>query len=426
MRIDCRRFGWELLVESRELDGAQVRVAGSPVSARRAGVARLNSRTPRPALSLWPDAAADLDEPTRLHVVPAFEELSDGCANLLVDLARTIASWTDCAAGLSGPGGQVLAHFDRHGNRVLGPEPAQSTSREVRRGDTVIARVWIEPGTDIRLNELALDWGAHAAQQAIDRAPEAFAEGPHRPSWVALMVDADAPPDQRARACAELGFRPNQLIRVAVSQVPAEIAREWGRVVRRVRSCGIGQSRVELSGDEAIVVMGDTAQHEALSTSVENVRWGVGPVHTALEAPRSYRWARETLRFASGPFAEPVTHFDELGCILALGGVAHADLLDLPDWLALAELSRTETGATAILTAEMLMRTGSQRCAAACMNLHHSTVAHRIGHVEDALGYSLGEHSNWFRAQLAIQLWRLSCQDTHSVPHAAKTRVPQH
>ena len=35
------------------------------------------------------------------------------------------------------------------------------------------------------------------------------------------------------------------------------------------------------------------------------------------------------------------------------------------------------------------------------MHLHHSTVAHRVEHVEQALGFGLGEHSNWFRAQLA-------------------------
>jgi DNA-binding PucR family transcriptional regulator len=152
-------------------------------------------------------------------------------------------------------------------------------------------------------------------------------------------------------------------------------------------------------------------------------RLGIGPARPAVEAHRSYRRAREALRFAQGPGARPIAYFDQLGSVVALAAVADTDLMDLQDRIALAELSRTETGLAAILTAEVLMRTGSQREAAASMNLHHSTVAHRVGHVEQALGYGLGEHSNWFRAQLAIHLWRLSWPDPVSTASSARWRT---
>lgn len=412
-------------MELREYDGTSVRSAGPLAPARHAGVARSNSSA-GPASRSRPDADPEFDASTVLRVVSAFEDLAEGCASL-ADLASTVASWTDCTAGLSDPGGLMLAHRDPDGRRVCGGEPAMTTPREVRSGEALVARIWIERGSAERpLDALVLDCGARAAQRIIERLSQASVEAARGASWVALLIDGDAPLDQRARACAQLGYAPNQPLRIAVSRGPVEGAPEWSRVGRSVQSLGGGHSRMEFHGDETIVVMSATARAEALAPTMERARWGVGPVHPALEAPRSYRWAREALRFAHGPGAPPVAHFDELGSLVALASV-DADLKDFPDRSALAELARTETGMLAILTAEVLMRTGSQRDAAAHMNLHHSTVAHRVGHVEQALGYGLGEHSNWFRAQLAIHLWRLSWPDSATVhrPPDAGWREPK-
>jgi len=401
-------------MQLREYGGAPVRSTGPRTPAQGAGMVRVNSST-EPASMCLHEADQEVDAQTVLRVVSAFEDLAEGCASL-ADLASSVASWAGCPAGLSGPGGLVFAHRDPAGRRVSGGEPEMTTSREVWSGDALVARIWIERcSADRPLEALVLDRGARAAHQIIERISQSSAEASRDASWVAILIDADASPDQRARACAHLGYGANQPIRIAVSRGPAEGARAWTRGARSVQSWGVGQSRMELHGDEAIVVMPATAQAEALAPTTEQARWGVGPAQPALEAPRSYRWAREALRFAHGPGAPSIAHFDQLGSLVALAGV-DADLMDIPDRAALAELAGTETGMNAILTAEVLMRTGSQRDAAACMNLHHSTVAHRVGHVEQALGYGLGEHSNWFRAQLAIHLWRLSWPDHATTP----------
>lgn len=410
-------------MELREYGGAPVRSPGQRAPAQGAGMVRVNLST-GPASLCRPEADQDVDAQTVLRVVSAFEELAEGCASL-ADLASSVASWTDSPAGLSGPDGLVLAHRDPAGRRVSGGEPAMTTSREVWSGDALVARIWIERGSaDRPLDALVLDRGVRAAHQIIERISQASAEASRDASWVAILIDADASLDQRARACAHLGYGASQPIRIAVSRGPVEGAREWTRGAHSIQSWGVGQSRMELHGDEAIVVMPATAQADAFAPTTAQARWGVGPVHPAFEAPRSYRWAREALRFAHGPGAPSIAHFDQLGSLVALAGV-DADLMDLPDRAALAELAGTETGMIAILTAEVLMRTGSQRDAAACMNLHHSTVAHRVSHVEQALGYGLGAHANWFRAQLAIHLWRLSWPDhatTHGPPAAGQRR----
>jgi hypothetical protein len=365
----------------------------------------------------------DADGPTVLRVVSDFDDLVEQCASV-ADLVRSVALWTDCAAGLSGPGGQVLAHCDRQGARLAGGEPTVSVSREAHSDGALSARLWIERDLPAcPLDELVLARGAHAAHFIIERMTQVPAAVSPIPGLVELLIDADVSVVGRSRACRELGYEPNQSIRVAAAQVPGGGAGELGRVGRKIQSSGGGRVCVAVFGDAAILIMCGTLDAAALTFSGVEGRLGIGPACPAIEAPRSYRRAREALRFAQGPGARTVAHFDQLGSVVALAAVADTDLTDLPDRAALAELSRTETGLTAILTAEVLMRTGSQRDAAARMNLHHSTVAHRVSHVEQALGYGLGEHSNWFRAQLAIHLWRLSWPDPvtmHRPPDAGQ------
>ena len=356
-------------------------------------------------------SAPNADAPTVLRLVSDFDELVEQCASV-ADLVRSVALWTDCAAGLSGPGGQVLAHCDRHGARLAGGEPTASASREAHSDGGLRARLWIERDVPTcPLDELVLARGARAAHLILERMTQAAATVSPIPGLVELLIDADVSVVGRSRACRELGYEVNQSIRVAVVQVPGGLEAELGRLGRRVQSSGGGQPRVAVHGDEAILVMRGTVDPDSLMVSGPKGRLGIGPARPAAEAHRSYHRAREALRFAQGPGAPPVANFDRLGSVVALAVVADTDLMDFPDWVALAELSRTETGLSAILTAEILMRTGSQRDAAARMNLHHSTVAHRVGHVEQALGYGLGVHSNWFRAQLAIYLWRLTWPD---------------
>lgn len=394
----------------------------SPVATLRSPERASSTRPPGSRSGLGVLPVRDADAPTILQLVAVFEDLVERGAGL-DDVVRTVALTTECAAGLSGPRGQVLAHCDRHGARLAGGEPTVSVPREAGSDGAVGARLWIERDSPLcPLDELVLAWGARAARLILERMTQVTPAVSPIPDLVELLIDADVSVVERSRACRTLGYESNQSIRVAVAQVPGGAAGKLGEVGRRIQPSGGGRVLTAVFGDVAIFVMCGTVDADATFSGMQG-RLGIGPARPAIEAPRSYRGAREALRFAQGPGAGPIAHFDQLGSVVALAAVADTDLMDLQDRVALAELSRTETGLTAILTAEVLMRTGSQREAAARMNLHHSTVAHRVGHVEQALGYGLGEHSNWFRAQLAIHLWRLSWPDPVSTASSAGWRT---
>jgi DNA-binding transcriptional LysR family regulator len=71
-------------------------------------------------------------------------------------------------------------------------------------------------------------------------------------------------------------------------------------------------------------------------------------------------------------------------------------------------LAESESGALDVDTLEAFCRTGSLRQAALALHLHHSSVAARLAHVEDALGWRLDEPQGRFRARMALLARRLA------------------
>ena len=395
---------------------------GSPVAAWRS-LERVTPLRPRGSgAGLKAAPLPEVDGATILRVISAFDDLVERGGSL-DDVVRTVALTTKCGAGLSGPRGQVLAHYDRHGTRLASGEPTFSVSREATWDRAPGARLWIERDSGLcALDELVLARATRAARLILERMTQVSPAASPSPGLIELLIDPNVSVMERSRACRKLGYESNRSIRIAVAHVPGAAAGELNEVCRRIESSVGGRVVRAVFGDEAIFVMCGTVEADPWVSGMRG-RMGIGPARPAIEAPLSYRGARGALRFAQGPGVRPIAHFDQLGSVVALAAIAGTDLMDLQDRVALAALSRTETGLTAILTAEILMRTGSQREAAAHMNLHHSTVAHRVGHVEHALGYGLGEHANWFRAQLAIHLWRLSWPDPLSTASSAGWRT---
>jgi DNA-binding transcriptional LysR family regulator len=78
------------------------------------------------------------------------------------------------------------------------------------------------------------------------------------------------------------------------------------------------------------------------------------------------------------------------------------------DVKALDVLAATSTGAADVAALEAFCRTGSLRQAAVTLHRHHSSVAARLAHVEDALGWRLDEPGDRFRARLALLARRLA------------------
>ncbi|WP_264669824.1 helix-turn-helix domain-containing protein [Arthrobacter sp. VKM Ac-2550] len=120
------------------------------------------------------------------------------------------------------------------------------------------------------------------------------------------------------------------------------------------------------------------------------VRVGIGPRVPVARIHLSYHHALDVLPFTGdgSPVSRVISHA-ELGNLTLLARVPRDDLLKLPDLPALQAIERKDGGRAELEALEALCRTGTLRRAAKALHLHHSSVARRIGNVEEVLGYRL-------------------------------------
>ena len=144
---------------------------------------------------------------------------------------------------------------------------------------------------------------------------------------------------------------------------------------------------------------------------------GIGPKVGATHSHESWAGANIALRFVSvwPRVAGPVA-YEELGSVAALAAVPRDIALANRDVGALEGHAARPSGRLDVETLLNFIRDGSLRTAAAGRHMHHSSIANRLRHVEQALGVTLDDPAGRVRAHTAAILWGLN--HTEAAPTA--------
>jgi sugar diacid utilization regulator len=300
------------------------------------------------------------------------------------------------------------------------------------------ARVWLErpgepgPLDDLVVERLALTARLRGAARRRTPAPD-LAD----PALVELVLAEREAQEDRARAVHLLGLAAGAPVRVlAVRAAPgADLVAEAVALVSRATTNGWAPRTVRVAaiGEVAAVLLQPAPGAEPLAsrlraalsaTAVVGVGGaisdtgaavaGLGGEAAPLEARRSWRQAQLAMRFAlpagtrGAASGDVLVEYDALGSLALLAEVPAERLRAEPDVAALDALAATRTGALDVATLEVFCRTGSLRQAAAALHLHHSSVAARLAHVEQAMGWRLDSPDGQFRVRLALLARRLT------------------
>jgi hypothetical protein len=363
-------------------------------------------------------SAVDADAEAAVRVIAYFDALIGGGAGVGA-LVRAAAALAECPAGL------VLADGERirmrpDGSPAPAPEPV-AESGGVELGPE--GRVWLErPGRPGPLDDLVLERFAIAAR--VLARPARRTPAPHLadPGLVELVLAEREAAEDRSRALRLLGLgadRPVRLVAVAAAgrdpgvEAVGLVAR--GIAARQVRVAVVGAvAAVLLQPRPGADVVGQLRAALADRTRERGapdagLRIGVGGPVDGLAARTSWLQARTAVRFAEpGPAGDALVEHAALGPLALLAELPVERLRAEPDVAALDALAATPGGALDVATLDAFCRTGSLRQAAAALHLHHSSVAARLAHVEDALGLRLDEPDGRFRARLAVVTRRLA------------------
>jgi len=390
-------------------------------------------------------SALDADAEAAVRVISYFDRLVDRGATPS-EVVRAAAALAECVVGWTGATG-TTRRFGPGGVAVPAEVPIQpSKAAPVDPADGASpARVWLErPGEPGPLDDLVVERLALTARLLGADRRRTPAPNLADPALVELVLAEREAQEDRARAVHLLGLAAGAPVRVLAVRTPpggdpvaeavALVSRAMtnGRAPRTVRVAAIGEVAAVLlqppPGAEPLTPRLRAAMSEgaapgsggaapgsggAIPDSGAAVA-GLGGEAAPLEARRSWRQAQLALRFAvpgsasAADSGEPLVEYDGLGSLALLAEVAAERLRADPDVAALDALAATRTGALDVATLEAFCRTGSLRQAAAALHLHHSSVAARLAHVEQATGWRLDSPDGQFRARFALLARRLA------------------
>ncbi|TCO51481.1 PucR-like helix-turn-helix protein [Kribbella antiqua] len=317
-------------------------------------------------------SALDADAESAVRVIGFFDALMTDRADLNT-LLKSTAALAECPVGIEAAGRGLVLRAEPSGAIDVAGPPAAAQIREY--GDAVF---WLARDAEpLSLDEIVLERFALTGAVLLDRTVSKLpAVGD--PALVELVVSATAGIAERSRALHLLGIAPSAPLQVAVSR---------GTPVTRQLSAPIGDHTVSLWPGRADVD--------------PDVRTGVGPVVPAIRAAESWRDACTALRLASPE--EPVVRADELGGLLVLAErLRPEDIATSPDVAALDRIAAEPGGDDLLAILRAYCFTDSVRKAAALVYRHHSTVAYRLEHAVEVLGFELDNPHGRYRLYLAL------------------------
>jgi len=358
-------------------------------------------------------SALDPDAGASLRLIDYYDELLASRASLDA-IVRATAAIAECTAGVRDDQAGHVTRIDLHGIRspaVMAPVVAE---QKVLVEGAPVGRVWLERDQSHAFDEMVIE--RMALTVAARWAARSATARPGDPALVELVISETSSEEDRHRAVRLLGFTPDRHLRVlaAWSNRGADLA---GAV--RMLSTGMADSGGSLA---RAVVMGERAAIlEQSSQSTEEIRKvvggvtdgtasiGVGPRVPAGRARESWVGAATAARFVSvWPRAEGPVAFEELGAIACLADVPREVALVNSDVQILEQHAGRTSGRLDVETLLAFVRDGSLRTAAEHQHMHHSSIANRLRHIEEALGIGLDDPAGRVRAQTAAILWGLN------------------
>ncbi len=241
------------------------------------------------------------------------------------------------------------------------------------------------------------------------------------PALVEVVISAKEQPADRGRAIRLLGLdEARDLVVLAVStHMPRETLRLVESVLPgRYSSATIGhtiavlcQGVAETRALTEVLEQTIAAAHPApMATGADRGPWiGIGCSVGVFAASESWRQALRALRFASSTgYGRRAIAYERLSVLELLADLAPEQVLANRDIARINEIAATPSGAVEVGAVEAFCVFGSLRRTAEELHVHHSTVAARLAHVAEQMGWDFDDPMDRFMATLVLMVRRIS------------------
>jgi DNA-binding PucR family transcriptional regulator len=341
-----------------------------------------------------------------LRVIAFFDRLTDTRASI-DELVCSSARLVGAPGGFFTTDHSVDRAFDSRG-RPLGKSLTATALRKPVTSDGIgVGEVWLERGRDVSaLDELVVERMALAAE-TIFRRGSAIPLSQGR-SPLLTLLDSDKPFDIRAKCLQEVGFRREWNVRILLAKSEDPKA-DFDQAIRGwTRSSGV-RSVATQTDELFFVAMLEDRGGLATDTVPE---WpflsALGSRTVATDAARSFENARAAIRLTSETLGPRTINYEKLGPLSLLLELSSDQASSAQLVRQITFLSQSEAGNAELLALDAFCRFRSLRTAAVELNLHHSSLAHRLKNVETKLQVNLSDPTTVFLLSIALQFFRIS------------------
>jgi hypothetical protein len=241
------------------------------------------------------------------------------------------------------------------------------------------------------------------------------------PALVEIVISAKEDRAHRGRAIRLLGFDESRDIRVlAVStDSPTTLRLVLDSLSgERVRSATLGRTAAVLYQgaaearplSETLEAAIATAFPTPLAVGATRGPWvGIGSRTGIFSAAHSWDEALGALRFASSTgYGRHVIAYERLSALELLADLPPEQVRGNRDIARINEIAASAGGALDVSTVEAFCVFGSLRRTAEELHVHHSTVASRLTHVAEQMGWDFDDPMDRFMATLVLMVRRIS------------------
>jgi sugar diacid utilization regulator len=357
---------------------------------------------------------ADLDSSAErgLRVIEFFDQLVIHNADLEgVTRAAAVLAETVAGAMLDQSGEAVVVSPDGGVLATAGPS-SHALVQDIRVDESVRGRVWLEratPEDEREWDRLIVERMAQCLATLTARNSttlQASELGFTDPAILHVLLRKDGSETETARAARLLGFPVGEEVRVLAVHADRSLDRILAKIRKHVTlRVGARSVAAALSSTLAVVIV---AAKEIEQFPVSGASVCVGPYVKVEDCRSSWVAARRGVRFSAlGGLWPTFITTDELGCLTVLADLSPTEVGSLPDVQAIARLASSKSGSQDITLLDGLGSLTSLRDIAEALHMHHSSVAYRIGHLHEILGYDVRTQDGRYRARTALTLWRL-------------------
>jgi hypothetical protein len=341
-----------------------------------------------------------------LRVIAFFDRLVEARGDL-DELVRSCARLIGAPAGLTGESLERSIAYTQFGRPSPTEPPEGALKKQIASATQSHGLAWIDGSSQhVALGELVVERMASSAAIIVGR--RTTPASPSSLPALERLLSPESSADERVSAARALGFRSDMAIRALAIQTHRQLPESAQELESWASALGVKVTAPRIEGGLVVALVGDAAVLDESGLGRLSGLSALGHRAAVTDARDSIATARQAIRLTSSFLGPSAVDYESLGPLSHIASITPAQAAQTSIVRKLLFLRQSEVGTAELLALDTFCRYGSLRAASSRLNLHHSSLAHRLKNASRKLDVDLTRPESVAHVWLALQLYRIA------------------